>query len=987
MTTANMLRTLLLGSGALFALTSASGALAQAANSGPAAAGTPSVVAPPDTTAAAADEGDLIIVTGSRIRRSPLDQDSPVVVLDQAALAQTGLSSVADILQRLPSAAGGLNTKVNNSGNIGNPPDGGGVGAGSAEIDLRYLGAKRTLVLVDGQRWVNGASASGIPATVDLNTIPQNMIERIEVLQSGQSPLYGSDALAGVVNIITKSSQVGLQASAQFGTFRAGDGHTQDYNASYGFKGPTTSVVVGASYVKQEAVRTRDRSTSQFPNPGQTSCSDPIGGCSSAIPNGRFTVLGIDVTGDGNADNLTLKGPVSGRPRFDPLNPIGPNSDFKLFTSADAFNFSPFNYFLTPSERYGAFVNVKQELTDNITFHAKAVYNRRNSQNQAAFLPLFVGPDAGNGNLLDTISIDATNPFNPFGVTLSAGKPGEGPQNYSTVRRRLVEAGQRTYTQRVDTMSFSAGLDGSFEVGSHKWYWDVNAVIGFNDAKQLFTGNVNAQKLAQALGPVALCTGECVPFNIFGGVGSVTQAMLNFVGFDERAKSTQRLNDYTANLSGELFDLPAGPVGFAVGYEHRYQKGTFDPDPVIAAGLGSDIPAQPARGKYNSDEVYAELRVPILKDVPFFYSLEADGAVRHSDYSTSGGNTTFTGSGLWKPVRDLLLRGSWAQGFRAPSIGELFGAASRADAPINDPCTNVTGSPYQTNATVRTNCTANGVPANGSFQDPNGGQISVLTGGNLNLKPEKSRTLLFGGVYAPSWVRESGFGSNLSLEVNYYDIKVNDAIAPIGADITLSRCAFLGDPLSCASITRSGNGAISRVNAVLQNIGGIRTKGIDVTFNYRTQDTGIGVFGLNANANFLQTYKETVPAAVGFVTTSYKGATRGFPDQSYPKFKGNATIDWQLGDFGASFTGRYIDAVTEISGDVVGNKLKSTFYGDVQLSYSPSFADRRLVLTAGVNNVFNKNPPACFSCTGPNYDPTTYDVPGQFGYLRISYKM
>lgn len=964
-------------------------ASAQAVNAGPGAVVTPGTSGPAPITdaAAAVDEGDLIVVTGSRIRRNPLDQDSPVIVLDQSALAQTGLSSVADILQRLPSAAGGLNTKVNNSGNIGNPPDGGGVGAGSAEIDLRYLGAKRTLVLVDGQRWVNGASASGIPSTVDLNTIPQNMIERIEVLQSGQSPLYGSDALAGVVNIITKSAQEGLQASAQFGTFRAGDGHTQDYQASYGFKGPTTSVVVGATYVKQEAVRTRDRKISQFPNPGQTDCGNGGGGCSSATVNGYVDLRQTDFNGDGiinGSDTITVRAPVAGRPRFDPADPLGPTSDYKLLTTADRFNFSPFNYFLTPSERYGGFVNIRQELGENFNFKVKAVYNRRNSQNQAAFLPLFVGPDAGNGNLLDTISIDATNPFNPFGVTLSAGKPGEAPQSYSTVRRRLVEAGQRTYTQTVDTMSLSAGFDGSFNVGGKKWYWDVGAVLGYNDAKQLFTGNVNAQKLAQALGPVALCTGDCVPFNIFGGVGTVTPAMLAFVGFDERAKSTQKLNDYTANLSGDLFDLPAGPIGFAIGYEHRFQVGTFDPDPIIAAGLGSDIPAQPARGSFNSDEVYAEVRVPILKEVPFFYSLEVDGAVRHSNYSTSGSSTTYTGSGLWKPFRDLLLRGSYAEGFRAPGIGELFGAASRADAPIDDPCTNVAGSPYQTSATVRANCTANGVPANGSFNEPNGGQVSVLTGGNEDLDPETSRTLLFGGVYSPAWVRDAGFGSNLSLEVNYYDIKVDNAIAPIGADITLARCAFLGDPISCASITRSGSGAISRVNAVLQNIGGIRTKGIDVTFNFRTMDTGFGIFGLNANANFLLRYRETTPAASGFVSTSYKGTTRGFPDQSYPKFKGNATIDWQLGDFGASFTGRYINSVEEIS---VDNKLKNTFYGDVQLVYTPSFTDRRLAFTVGVNNVFNKQPPACFSCTGPNYDPSTYDVPGQFGYLRVSYRM
>ena len=921
-------------------------------------------------------EGDMIIVTGSRIRRDPLDQPSPVVVVDSTSIARTGLSAVADVLQRLPSASGGLNSKVNNSGNIGNPPDGGGVGAGSAEIDLRYLGAKRTLVLVDGLRYVNGTSGSGIPATVDLNTIPKSQIERIEVLQSGQSPLYGSDALAGVVNIITKASQKGLQASAQFGTFRAGDGHTQDYDVSYGFGGPTTTIVVGGSYVKQEAVSTADRRISQYPNPGQTSCA--TGGCSSATVNGFIQV-------DGPA--LTVKAPVlTGRPRYDPLNPTGPNSDFRLLTTADRFNFAPFNYFLTPSERYGGFVSAKQELTDSINLRVKAVYSHRNSQNKAAFLPLFVGPDAGNGNLLDTISIDATNPFNPFGYTLSAGGAGNPPANYSTVRRRLVEAGQRTYSQSVDTMSLTGGLDGSFMVGSHKWYWDASAVIGYNDAHQLFTGNINAARLQQALGPLSACTGACVPFNIFGGLGSVTPAMLAFVGFDERDRSTQELRDYTANLSGDLFDLPAGSVGVAIGYEHRYQRGTFTPDSVISAGLGSDIPAQPAAGSYNSDEVYAELRVPLLKDKPFFRTLEADGAVRHSNYSTSGSNTTFTGSGLWKPVDDLLLRGSYAQGFRAPSIGELFGAASRSDAPIDDPCTNVTGSPFQTNATVRANCIANGVPVNGSYNEPNGGQLPVTTGGNSALRPEKSRTLLFGAVYSPKWARDSGFASQLSIEGNYYDIKVTNAIAPIAADITLARCANSGDALSCAAVQRVASGRIGRINSVLQNIGQIRTKGIDLTATYRTQDTGIGYFGLSLNGNYLMRYKETVPAANGFTTTSYKGTTRGFPDQSYPKFKGTGVIDWDFGDFGASFTGRYINHVTEIFNGAE-RRLKNTFYGDVQVQFSPSAFDRKVVFTVGVNNVFNQDPPACGTCTGPNYDPTTYDVPGQFGYARIAYRM
>ncbi len=925
-----------------------------------------------DVAARADDQpaaGGEVVVTGSRIRRDPLDQASPVVTVDQQAIAKTGLSSIADVLQRIPSSAGGLNTRFNNSGNLGNPPDGGGVGAGSATVDLRYLGAKRTLVLVDGLRYVNGASASGIPGTVDLNSIPDGMIERVEVLQSGASPLYGSDAIAGVVNIITKTRQNGLLASAQYGQFRQGDGQTQNYQLSYGVGSDKVHIVAGGDYIKQDAVRSSARSISLFPNPGQTSCTDPIGGCSSATPNGRFII------GD---YNITLRAPVIGRtPVFDPTLATG---DYKQFTSADRFNFAPFNYFETPNERYGAFVNARAEFSDALNLRVKAVYNRRNSQNQAAFLPLFVGPDAGNGNLLDTISIDRTNPYNPFGMTLSSGTNGT-PANYSFIARRLVEAGQRTYTQNVDTFSVTGTIDGRFQLFGHSWFYDVNAVIGLNDAHQLFTGNINAARLAQALGPVSGCTGACVPFNIFGGAGSVTPAMLAFVGFDERDRSRQKLNDYEANLTGELFDLPGGPVGVALGYEHRYQFGSFTPDPVIQAGLGADIPAQAASGSFSVDEVYGELRAPLIKDRPFFSSLELNGAARYSNYSSFGGNTTLTGGALWKPVTDLLLRGSYAQSLRAPSIGELYGARSRFDQPLSDPCTNVTGSLFQSSATVRANCIANGVPANGSYAEPQGGQLPVLTGGNAALKPETARTLLFGGVYSPAWAR-GGFASALSLEVNYYDVQVNGAISSIGADVLLSRCALTGDPLSCAAVRRTPAGFISSINGVLLNTGGIKTRGIDVTFNFRTRQTHYGLFGLSVLGNYLLRYQESVPSTTGSTVTIYDSSERGSPDQAYPRFKGTGIVDWTLGPVNASFTGRYIDAVTEIDG---GNRLGSRFYGDVQLQFRPGWMNRRLALTVGVNNVFNNDPPACYSCSLNNYDPTTYDVPGQFGYLRVSF--
>ncbi|MFL6763293.1 MAG: TonB-dependent receptor domain-containing protein [Sphingomicrobium sp.] len=935
--------------------------------------------APPAPVAAAPAGGGEIVITGSRIRRDPTSQDSPVLFVDKTDIDKTGLSAVADVLQRLPAASGGLNQKVNNSGNLGNPPDGGGVGAGAAEIDLRYLSAKRTLVLVDGLRWVNGTSASGIPATVDLNTIPANMIERIEVLQAGASPLYGSDAIAGVVNIITVQKQRGLRASAQYGQYMVGDGKTVDLQASYGLGNDRLDVVFGAAYVNQKAVRSSDRDISQFPNPHQTSCTDPVGGCSSAAANGRF------VTSFGNQ---TIRNPPDATPTLAELRP---------FTAADRFNFAPFNYILTPSERYGGWVSAKYEVADDVHLRVKGEYNRRNSENQAAFEPLFIGPDAGNGagSLFDRLSFDRTNPFNPFGVTLESGLNPDGTPNgrtpnYNFIARRLIEAGQRTFNQKVKTYAGNATLDGKFGVGGHDWYWDVNGLFGVNKANQSFTGNVRADRVAQAIGPIANCTAPCVPLNLFGGLGAITPAMLDWIAFTEHDNSSQHLWGVTGNITGTIVELPAGGLDVAFGAEHRYQKAQFTPDPIVSAGLGADIPAQPSAGHYNVDEIYGEIRIPILKEQPWAYSLEANGAIRHSEYSISGGSTTYTINGTYKPVRDFLIRTSYSTGFRAPSLGELFGGRSRFDLPANDPCTSAAGGLFRTNATVRANCIADGVPpppagsTTGPYAEDQGGQLPVITQGNSALKPEKSKNFLFGGAYSPAWARENG--GSLSLEVDYHDIKVEDAIGAVDPNVTLNNCALLGDPASCALVVRTANGFINEIDGTLQNLDSIRTKGIDAALSYRTPMTGAGRFGLTANATWLLKY--VLSASNGFVVLNRKGTERGSPDQAFPKFKGNATIDWSLGMVAASFTGRYIDSVTEINpNDGNPHKMGARFYGDFQINFTPDWLERRMLFTVGVNNVFDQDPPACYSCSLNNYDPTTYDVPGQFGYVRLQYKM
>ena len=917
---------------------------------------------------AATTSVDEIVVTGSRIRTSPLERDQPVVQIDEALVAKQGLTSTVDVLQRIPAAAGGLNSKFNNSGNLGNPPDGGGVGAGSAEIDFRYLSSRRVLVLVDGLRWVPGAAASGVPGSVDLNTIPTAMISRLEVLQEGASPIYGSDAIAGVVNIITKARQDGFVASAQIGQTDHDDGFNQEYNVSWGVNTDTTRVVIGGGYFKQDPVFSGDRAISRFPAPFATAC-DP--GCSSGTPLGRFIVSDPNT---GQDLNLTLKQALQPgqRPTYTPLDPTGAGSSFKGFTTADRFNFQPFNYITIPSERVSFFGSVSQDLTDKVQFRARATYVQRKSANQAAPLPLFVGPDAGNGNLLDTVTVDATNPFNPFGFTLQNG-------TYAFIGRRLVEAGPRHYSQEVDTWNVTGVLSGEFQVMERNWAWDINALYSRNHAEQTFTGNVNAQRVQQALGPAALCTGACTPLNIFGGVGTITPAMLAFIGFTQHDVSQQKLADFSANLTGDLFDLPAGPLAFAAGVERRRTEGFFTPDAIVAAGLSSDIPAQPAKGRITVKEAYAELRIPILADMPFFKKLDASVAGRWFDYSTSGTGDTYKAGLSWRPVDELLFRGSYGEGYRAPSIGELFGAASRFDQVIVDPCS---GFSAATPANVRANCIARGVPANGSYTQLNA-QIGVITSGNANLKPETSESWNFSGVWAPTWIRESGLASSASLEVAYSNIKLKDPIQALNGQALLDRCAQLNDALSCATITRTSSGQVAAITNPLINIGAIQTRSLDVNLIWASPETPYGTFGARWYTTRLLEFTEMVPSSDGFVAIKRKGTERGSPDQAYPKTKSTLMVDWDKSDYGATLTGRYTSKVQE-DGDP--NKLEARLYVDAQLRWTPTFLTEGLGFAVGVNNLFDKDPPGCVTCSLNNYDPNAYDAPGRFMYFRLSYR-
>ena len=946
------------------------------------------------------EQVEAVVITGSRIRQNPQDSPAPILNLTEEDLSRTGLTSVGDMLQHLPVSGGALNTRFNSSGNAGFPADGGGVGAGEAQVDLRYLGSKRTLVLVDGVRWVNGTSASGLSMAADLNTIPVGVIDRIEVLEDGASSIYGSDAIGGVVNIITKKDFEGMAANAYLGGYHQGDGFTQNYDVSFGNRTDELSVMLNLSYMRQDSISSADRTISKTALPGIQTCS---GRCSSATPQGRFNFID-PVTG--KELDMTLNEGVSDRPRYNIADPGGGGDDFHPFDTADRFDFSPYNLILTPSERVGVFAQLRYAFTSNVALKVKTLFNRRHSTNQAAPEPIFIGPEAGNGNRLDTISIDATNPFNPFPFTLDA------KTNPFFLGRRPVEAGPRIFQQTVNTLYLAAGLDGQFQLIKPVFFWDATVVYSVNRADQIKQNGFNSEKLQKALGPLSACLAEpgCVPFNLFGGqgregTGSITREMLDYVTFIQKDISQQEFWDLSANLSGEIYKLPAGGLGLAAGLEYRKLDGFFEPDAVVAAGDGTDVPASPTSGGYHVTEVYAEIDVPILAKLPAADLLDVSGAMRFSDYSTFGSQETFKVGLRYRPVSGVLLRAHFTQGFRAPGIGELFGSKARFDQTMKDPCSDLLGLSGGAPATqaVLDNCQALGVPGNGSYAQFND-QISVTTGGNPDLRPETSKGYMASMVYTPTDQFNLRGVKQLDFELTYYRIDLDNAIRAIPAQVQLDTCTQQMDPVLCQGITRTATGVIDGFANQLTNIGGLRSTGLDLSISYTSSMTAIGVLRVMSISNYLLEFSERIPSSAGFSTIERTGTEIGDPEIAFPRLKSSLVLAWDLDDWSFSFTTRYTHSVTEPcrgltdfpgkcsapnEGDdnLSKNELHPVVYNDLQASWFPARFDSRLTVTLGVNNLFNQEPPYCYSCALNGFDASAYDLSGIFGYLRAGYRM
>src|SRR5688572_14097120 len=777
---------------------------------------------------------DEVVITGSRIRQNPLEQRLPVLSVSTEDYEASGATSIADYIQKLPIAGSAINRTNNASGNLGFPPVGGGIGAGAAEIDLRYLASKRVLVLVDGRRWVKGSSGSGVSGAVDLNSIPASAIKSIEILQDGASAVYGSDAIGGVLNIITADDYDTFKISGYTGQYGDGDGETAEFDMRLGGNGERGRALVALSYNDQKAVNTADRDESRLALPGF-----PFG-ISGGIAAGRANFFD-PVVGD-----FVDVVPENTNAVYTPGDPNG--GDFHEFSDADRFDYQPYNHLVTPNERFNVFAKGEYDITDNVRFRGLASFNNRKSQGQAAPVPLFFGEGGGSTTYMVNYFMPADHPFNPFDIDL------DGTDNAPFLSKRPVEAGPRIFNQDVDTWYLSGGLEGDFELGGREMFWDITGVRSENSAKQTKLNQFNSRMLNVGMGDPAACAviPGCVPINIFGE-GSLTPEMLNFVTYTGVDTSTQKLVDITANLSGDLFDLPAGALGFAVGYEHREEDGNFIPDPVVASGETADVPTNPTAGGYDVDEFYGEVIVPILKDRPAFDSLSVSGAARYSDSDLFDSETGTKFSVNWGPTENLMLRASYAEGFRAPNIGELFNLGSRFDSGITDQCnTAVTpGTPPPAN------CAALGVPDDYVQLNP---QVSVDTGGNRDLQPETSETFTAGFTWD---IPLSGALERLLVEANYYDITIDGAIQAPAAQDVLDACIATLDALFCDQVNRIPSGTITSIEGTLNNIGGIETNGVDVNLDLSLAESGAGSFRFQLMASFLMDYDELFANAAG----------------------------------------------------------------------------------------------------------------------------
>lgn len=931
---------------------------------------------------------DTVTVTGSRIKRVDAETASPVVVIERADLQASGLQTVGDVLRNLTQADSLGLTNVTSDTNAND---------GTQTISLRGLGATRTLVLVNGRRWIALGGGS-----VDTTTIPVAVIQRVEVLTDGASAIYGSDAIGGVINIILRDAYEGIELDLFYGENSKGDGAQQTSSITVGTSSERGNVLFNLNKAEFDPIFAGDRAISEF----------PVFGVPQAFGSafGQFGIFAVPRSAVPHL-NLPAGGNVSVA-----LNParegagLRTASDFTLFGNAQRYNFAPTNYLFTPSDRLSAYAQTSYQVTDNVRFFSQFNFNQRKSITQIAEVPLTINASGPQW----AFPVSAQNVYNPFGVNLT-----------STVGYRMTAAGPRTNIQDYDTYALTLGFDGSFELGNRFYDWDVYYSRAESSRSQIGLNYVNLFNLRTGLGPsffdaagVARCgtptsvIAGCVPVNLFNGVTGMTPEMVNYITYVIGGKSVNDTTNWGANLTGELFDLPAGPLSFATGVEYRKNGLRVTQDALVSGGGSSNNFAENTTGQVAVEEFYLELNIPLLKDAALAERLELTLAGRNSDYEHNGlvGTTptrrTFESDNYkygfsWKPITDLLVRGNYADTFRAPSVTNLYGGGAEGFPGAIDPCTSAAfaGNPFAgLTAEQRARCTAQGVPATGANQLTS--QIRALSGGNPLLLPESGRTKTLGLVYSPNWLE--GF----DVSVDWYNIRLKDGLAGRSAQSILNGCIRNGVTADCSFIIRDGSGTIETIRLGSFNLASIEIEGYDINFNYRWETDDWGSFRVGLNNSY--TTDARVTAGALSTAQNLVGRAEGaFGDATW-RLRSNLNLNWSYGDWGVNWGVRYYSSLVEdcagleglfaaglatrqlcsdpnrviASGPAARNKIGATTYHDIQATWN---APWDATVRFGARNIFDKDPPISVSAFANSF-LDSYDIPGIFWYVGYTQK-
>ena len=910
----------------------------------------------------AAQPMQRVEVTGSRIRQVDLETAQPIQIMSQEQIQKTGLVTVGDILNNLSSAGA---PDFSRSGSLTSNAE-----AGGQYVSLRNLGSNRLLVLVDGKRWTQT-----VAGYTDLSTIPSSMIERLEILKDGASSIYGSDAIAGVVNIILKKTMQGGQVSLYTGQNEKNDGKNKDFSLSYGAGDDKASLMFGLSHTEAGVVWPSTRaitSTSYGPD-------HPFDGLGAA-PWGRITPVSASGGSNTTAANGGFNRILNHTGTYDGIG-VGQNSrdpnSYHAYTGApeDKYNSSQDMHLLSPSKLDTVFVKGEIALPKDMRVKTTAMYSQRQSTRQIAGYPL-----SSTSQAKFPVYIDKDNYYNPYGNQVA----GAGLGRDLFFQRRTIEMPRITDNENK-TLHLDATLEGEFSVRDLAWNWDVGYNYNKVSGTQSDTGNINLLTLKKALGPsflnangVVQCGtptapigfADCIPFDILGGPSASTAQALAYVNTMGTKTYGSTINSATANLAGELFQLPAGALGLAVGLEHREVRGSDVPDQFSQSGYSTNLSGLPTFGRYTVREAYAELNIPVLKAQPFAELLSFNLATRHSDYSNFGVTNNSKASFMYKPVKDLLFRGTWAEGFRAPTLDDVSGGGSQSFDPLLDPCDTRFGEASRDPA-VQARCVAAGTSATyrqltqaGTPITSTGGSQSLVafnTGaGNAFLSPETALTKTAGFVYSPSFL------PNFSLGLDWYNIKIENRITAIGATYVANQCYIEGDANFCSVIKRDPiTGQITTLSRGNANLGEMETEGLDLAINYRLPRTAYGQFGFRNETSYVDKFRTRSSAENEW--NEYAG------EYFYNRVKSNTTLDWSLGNWSATWGFRYYSPVKDQCWDVDiecnmpdheatfgtgANKLGSVTIHDMSVGYKTSWNGRVLF---GINNVFDKKPRIVYS--------------------------